>query len=399
MTTPANKGVIDPELKTALDALRAGIAAAAPASKLQALQTQVDAIDLRNANKLIGGSFGVSLKSMLESNEDVSRLLRDKRGKAFIKFEGAEQLATLHGKSIISATVGGSSEGDPLLPVGVSTSGVLQIDRTAGITTEARQKLKIRDVLTATPTSLAVVDFLKVSTPMSIASPVAEASIKPENQLGFTSVSEKVRLIATWIPATKQVLDDLPSLMSIIQGSLLYYIDLEEELQLLAGDDTGENLHGLLPQAQAFNTGLLHATSGWQMIDVIGMAIQQINSNKELDPSFVILHTQDYWKLRLTKDSLGRYLLGDPQTMVRPNIFGLDLVYTTSIPQGTFLVGSGNQAACEIKDRMETVVEISLENSDYFVRNLVAIRGERRLCLLTKRPNSFVSGSFSTSPA
>jgi hypothetical protein len=100
------------------------------------------------------------------------------------------------------ASIGGTSEGDTLLPVGVSTSGVLQIDRTAGVTLEARQKLKIRDCLTATPTNLAVVDFLKVSTPSSIASPVVEASTRPENQLGFTSVSEKVRLIATWIPAT-----------------------------------------------------------------------------------------------------------------------------------------------------------------------------------------------------
>ncbi|WP_183981642.1 phage major capsid protein, partial [Tunturiibacter gelidoferens] len=199
-------------------------------------------------------------------------------------------------------------------------------------------------------------------------------------------------------PATRQVLDDLPSLMSIIQGSLLFYIDLEEELQLLAGDDTGENLHGLLPQAQAFNPSLLHAVSGWTMIDVIGTAIQQINTAKEIDPTFVVINTNDYWKLRLTKDSLGRYILGDPQNTSRPNIFGLDLVYTTSIPQGIFLVGSGNQAATEIKDRMETVVEISTEHADFWTRNLIGVRGERRLCLLTKRPNSFVSGTFSTSP-
>ena len=90
---------------------------------------------------------------------------------------------------------------------------------------------------------MAVRDFPKINTPMSIASPVAEASTKPENQLGFESVSEKVHLIAHYLPATKQVLDDLPSLLSIIQRSLIYYLDLEEELQLLAGDDTGENLH------------------------------------------------------------------------------------------------------------------------------------------------------------
>jgi HK97 family phage major capsid protein len=179
----------------------------------------------------------------------------------------------------------------------------------------------------------------------------------------------------------------------------LYYLGLEEELQLLAGDDTGENLHGLLPQAQPFDASLLNATSGWTMIDVIGQGIQQINSSKEIDPTFVVLNTADFWRLRLTKDSLGRYLLGDPQLQGRPNVFGLDLVYTTSIPQSQFLIGSGNSAACEIRDRMETVVEISTENRDFFVRNLIAIRAEKRLALLTKRPASFVSGSFTTSPA
>jgi HK97 family phage major capsid protein len=90
--------------------------------------------------------------------------------------------------------------------------------------------------------------------------------------------------------------------------------------------------------------------------------------------------------------------LGDPQIAVRPNIFGLDVVPTTSMAAGTFLVGSGSPVAAEIRDRMEMQVEISTEHSDYFVRNLVAIRAEKRLALITKRPNSFVTGSFTTSP-
>src|SRR5258707_448701 len=90
---------------------------------------------------------------------------------------------------------------------------------------------------------------------MAIASPVAEASVKPENSLTFASVSEKVRLLATWIPATRQVLDDFTELMSFILSTMPYYVNLEEELQLLSGDNTGENLHGLIPQAAAFSTG------------------------------------------------------------------------------------------------------------------------------------------------
>ena len=66
---------------------------------------------------------------------------------------------------------------------------------------------------------------------------------------------------------------------------------------------------------------------------------------------------------------------------------------------GTFLVGSGDAAAAEIRDRMELMVEVSTEHQDFFVKNLVAVRAEKRLALVVKRPASFVTGSFVTSPA
>jgi HK97 family phage major capsid protein len=103
--------------------------------------------------------------------------------------------------------------------------------------------------------------------------------------------------------------------------------------------------------------------------------------------------------MRLTKDQFGRYILGDPQSMVRPNIFGLDVVSTTSISNGTFLVGSGDPVAAEIRDRMEMQVEISTSHADFFVKNQLAIRAEKRLALVCKRPASFLTGTFTQSPA
>jgi HK97 family phage major capsid protein len=127
-----------------------------------------------------------------------------------------------------------------------------------------------------------------VSSPLAIASPVAEASTKPENALQFASSSEKIRRIATWLPATRQILDDLVELNGYIMSSLPYYCNLEEELQLLAGDNTGENLHGFLGQASPFNTGLLSPSKGWNKIDIAGRVIQQITTAKEIAPTFVI---------------------------------------------------------------------------------------------------------------
>lgn len=368
--------------------------------KVEKLQAQVDAIDSKLATRIAGATQPAEsgfLKSVKES-ESLSRLMRDRKGSAVIALKGMDVFELMTGKAIISATATGTSEGDPLNAVGTQTTGVLPIERIPGITTEARQVLRVRSLLFARPTQAQVIDYVKVATPLSIASPVPEASVKPENQLTFTSASERVRTIATWIPATKQVLDDFAELMGFLQSSLPYYVNLAEEQQLLTGDGTGENLHGLITQALGFGGTFLRAKVGWNKMDVIATAIQQINNLKEIDPTFVVLNTSDWWDIRLTKDSFGRYILGDPQNQVRPTLFGLDVVPTTTLPYGTFLVGNGNGVSAEIRDRMEMQVEISTEHSDYFIRNLVAVRAEKRMALVVKRPNSFVTGTFTTSP-
>jgi HK97 family phage major capsid protein len=358
---------LDLEMKSAMAELKTAIANGASKDALTKLQTQVDALDVKMASRhLIGDVPAPSLIDQLKSNEDVSRLLRDKKGNCILNFDAKTTATILQTKTTLTET-----------SQGFSTSGVLAIDRIPGITPEARQVLRVRDVLTARPTILPICDFVKVSTPLGIASPVPEASTKPENAVQFTSSSEKIRTIATWLPATRQILDDLTELNGYIMSSLPYYVNLEEELQLLAGDNTGENLHGFVVQASAFNTGLLSPSAGWNRIDIVGNCISQLTTAKEIAPSFIVLHPTDWWKMRLQKDGFGRYILGDPQSMVQPNIFGLSAVATTSIAAGTFLVGSGDPVASEIRDRMEMQVEISTSHADFFTQNLVAIRAEK----------------------
>jgi HK97 family phage major capsid protein len=389
MPAPASAQTVA-EIKTTLTTQHAAYLAAieSKASKetVAAIQKQIDAQDVLLARRIVADSQSEPLLDQLKANDDVTKLLRDKRGTAVIHLDGKTALQIMR-KQVTETGLG------------FATTGVMPIERIPGIVPEARQVLRLRDVILARPTTMPVVDFVYVSQPMTIASPVAEASTKPEESLVFTSRSEKVRTIAAWIPASKQILDDLTELQGYIVTSLPYYVDLAEELQVLAGDNVGENMNGIIPQSADFNVALLHAPSGWNRIDIIGLTISQITTAKEIQPTFIVLHPTDWWNIRLTKDSFGRYVLGDPQAMVRPNIFGLDVVATTSISQGTFLVGSGDPVAAELRDRAEMQVEISTQHADYFTQNLIAIRAERRSCIVVKRPNSFVSGTFSTSPA
>jgi HK97 family phage major capsid protein len=364
---------------------------------VESLQRQVDAIDKKLSDRILTTApetDGIELA--IKESESLARLQRDKRGTAVIHLKNG---LPAQRKTVITNAVSGSIGSDTGSPVGFPTSGVLSIERVPGIVPEARYTLRVRSVLPARPTMAAMIDFVKVNAAMSIASPVAEGSTKPENTVTFTTASEKVRTLATWIPATRQVLDDLQELNAYIDGALRYQVEKDEEIELLSGDATGEHLHGLIPQATSFNTGLLTASAGWSRLDIVAQAIGQIAAAAETDPTFVVLNTADWWKMRLTKDGFGRYILGDPAGgFTMPNVWGLTVVPSQSMSSGTFLVGSGSPAAVEIRDRMDTVVEISTEHSDYFTRNMVAIRCEKRVALIVKRPASFITGTFTTSP-
>jgi len=159
------------------------------------------------------------------------------------------------------------------------------------------------------PTEAAACDYVRVSAFVNNASPQVEASVKGQSDLTLTSVSAQVRTIAAWCPISKQIFSDLAGLSETVNGHLMYGLKLIEEAQLISGDNTGENLHGLIPQATAFNASLLPAS--YNRLDVIATAIRQAERS-DYGVDVIILNTDDFWAMALTKDSQSRYLFGDP---------------------------------------------------------------------------------------
>jgi HK97 family phage major capsid protein len=113
---------------------------------------------------------------------------------------------------------------------------------------------------------------------------------------------------------------------------------------------------------------------------------------------FIVVNPADWADMELTKDTYGRYIVGDPaNSLLPPTLWGRAVVVSNGITAGTFLAGVRQE--CCIYDRQDAMVEISTEYSDYFVRNMVAIRCEERLALVVYRPLAFVQGTFNSSPA
>ncbi len=362
-----------------------GTMLAETASKLDALQKQADALDVKLAERHNSGPEHKSLIDTISEDENIKRLLHNKQGSANFTISGKHYQDWLERKT----TIGRSDLGFP-------TSAVLQADRTPGIVKEARQALTIRSLLSARPTSLGIVDYVKVNSAQAAASMQTEASAKVENALTFTTGSQKVETVASWIPATRQALDDMNELMAAIDNGLRYAVDQREDIQLLFGNGASPDLNGLYTQATAFNTALLSLTPGWNKSDMLSCAIQQVQIAKEIMPTFVVLHPTDYWQILRTKDANRNYIFGN-NGMVDP-FWGLTPVPTVHMSSGEWLIGSGSSVAAEIRDRMAMEVAISTEHSTFFTQNMIAIRAEKRLALVAYRAGSFIKGTFSTSP-
>lgn len=307
------------------------------------------------------------------------------KSQAFIDFkEGRSGRARLEFKTaIINAT----GQNQPLVPA----------DRLSGIYTTPNRNLRIRDVLPASGTDSNLIEFTRESAFTNNAGPTVSGSpeayenvTKPESAITFTLVNEPVVTLAHFIPASKQVLDDAAGLQSHINGRLMYGLKLKEETQILSGTGANHQLNGLITQATAFTQTSPNTTNE---VDIIRLAIKQAHV-AEYNPDFLVLNPADWYDIEIRKvgASDDRYVVGNPNNMHTHNLWGLPIVVTNSISSGTFLMGSSR--ACEIKDRQQAAVEMSLEDSTNFQKNMVTIRAEERLALCVYRTEAFITGSL-----
>lgn len=285
-------------------------------------------------------------------------------------------------KAIINAT----GQNQPLVPD----------QRVAGIQQTPNRRLRIRSLIPTGRTTSNLVQYVREDVftnnagPQAGGSPTvaAENTTKNESDITFTLANSAVATLAHFILVSTQVLDDAPMLESYINGRLLYGLALEEEDEILNGNGTVGTLNGLMNQATAYN----RSATGTKM-DWIRRAMTQLTLS-EYDAEFIVLNPADWEEIELTKDSEGRYIIAQPQSLVEPRLWGLPVVATNSMTPTNFLVANGTLAA-QIWDRQQANVQMSTEDSDNFRKNMVTIRAEERLALTVYRPTALIKGVFS----
>lgn len=230
-------------------------------------------------------------------------------------------------------------------------------------------------------TNQAAIKYLEETTTTNAVATVAEGGSKPQSTLAFTERTVSVRKIAGTMKITDETLDDEPLIRSYVENRLRLFLQLAEESQLLTGDNNAPNLNGLLTVA-----GNTQAKGADPTPDAVYKAMDQIRVDTFLEPSGVVMHPLDWEDIRLLRTADGVYIWGSPMDAGPERIWGLPVVVTTAMTQNTGLVGAFDTATL-IARRMGVAFDIATQNEDDFLKNIVAMRIEERLALITFRPD------------
>jgi HK97 family phage major capsid protein len=246
----------------------------------------------------------------------------------------------------------------------------------------AQDETTVGDLMLQGTTDSNVISYYEETTFTNAAATVAEGAAKPESALDFTEVTETVRKIATWIPATSEFLEDNAGMRSYIEQRLRFMVEREEEDQLLNGNGTPPNISGILDRA-------IQTIGSTNDLDAIYRAITEVRVDGLAEPTAVVIHPLSWQNLRLAKDGDDRYFGPGPFAPdTTERIWGLQVRVTPMIAEGTALVGAFRPHA-QIFRKGGVRVVASTEHASYFVENKVAILAEERLALAVYRPAAF----------
>jgi HK97 family phage major capsid protein len=360
-------------------------------------KSRVDSI-LTDINKLRDEQK--ALRVAFESNaySDGGPLGAKSAGDQFVGSDNFKSMLTSGGFRSGMVNVKGMFERKDITSAAASVGvGVPQATRLPLMNANPHIALRLRDLMNVVQTSATSVEYLQYTFTNNAAiiyaagPPVTrENLVKPKSDMTMTTATAVAETIAHWVAVSKQIYNDIPTIGGIINGELMYGLKYKEESQILNGNGTGGQMNGLMNQASAYDTTLLGA--GPTKLDVLRASSLQVEL-AEYPADAYVLNPRDLFDIEIDKDDTGRYIIGNPQGTINPTLWGLPVVKSKSMAYGSFLTGSFAMGAT-LYDREVANIEMTDSHSDFFVRNMLAIRCEERLILTVQRPQAFAKGTF-----
>ena len=245
--------------------------------------------------------------------------------------------------------------------------------------------------------------YLEETTFTNNAGSVAEAadiSTSNEGALAFTERTESIRKMATFLPVTDELLADVAGVQGYVNSRLSTMMKLNMDNQLINGDGSAPNLTGILNKS-GINTFDYSSYSGsLARLGQIYQAITEIRKDSFTEADAIVMHPSDWYQIVTSVTDVTTSGSRNPLFVVAggfgadaaPKIWGLNVVPSTVIAEGTALVGKfGGGEAAHVVMRQGVDLAVSDSHSDFFAKNQLAIRLTMRLGFPIYRATSFCS--------
>jgi len=248
-----------------------------------------------------------------------------------------------------------------------------------GIQGPIEQRLTVADLLGSGTTDSNTIVYLKESAQTNGADLTSEGGAKPPSTIDFDKATTAVEKIATFLPVSDEMMEDEPQIVSYINGRLVVFVRQREEEYLVTGitDVAGTS-------SSAGEVG------GDNLFDALAAGVYHVRLDAQLEPDAVIVSPLDAAKMDVLRAAGGdgNYFSGGPYSSPSQNPWGLRRVVSTVASDGAPIVGAFNEGAT-LWRRGGLSVEASNSHSDYFAKNLTALRAEERIALTVFRDDAF----------
>lgn len=257
-----------------------------------------------------------------------------------------------------------------------------------------QRTFRLRDLIPVAGLATPQIEYARITTLGNSAGGVAEAAAKPESAIQTSIITQSVVTIAAFIPATRQALRDVQGLAAYINQVLGYFLQLEEDDQILNGAG-GSDMTGIYnttgTQSQAFSVNVIESVR--KGITKLQTAFGSGAFASGFDPTGVIFHPNDWESAELLKDTSNRYILipdnRSPADSVPARLWSVPVIVTPANAAGFALLG-----AFDIGATLWTYEALTLRtsdsHSDWFTKNIVAVLAEFRELLAVYFPAAFV---------
>jgi HK97 family phage major capsid protein len=255
----------------------------------------------------------------------------------------------------------------------------------------------IRDVITILQTGSNLIEYVRVNSLTRAAKIVPEATSttdenarKPKASMDLEVIQTGVKTIAVIMQATRTILADAPQLQSMMTQFMRTDIDLELEEEIISGPGGAGHFDGLentpnltgqpfVADSEDTTGGLLTTTRKARTAALI--------TGRARSTAF-LLNPYDWETIDLARGAQGQFYFGGPMQMGQKMLWGLPVIESEVIPQGTAYTGDLKQLV--VWDRQDPTIYITDSNRDHFELNIIDILYEGRWAFGVLRPPAVV---------